>query len=46
MIRHLKGRIFELEEMAVAKQGLDKYVSVAVGMHITIEELLGTVFFM
>jgi hypothetical protein len=36
----------EPEEMAVARQWLDKHVSAATDMHATIEELLETMFSM
>jgi hypothetical protein len=38
--------MIELEEMAVVKQGRDKHISITMGVHITIEELLGALFIM
>jgi hypothetical protein len=37
-------RIMELEEMEIARERYNKYISLAMDIHATIEELLETVF--
>jgi hypothetical protein len=43
---HLKGRIMELEETAVARQLLYRHMSMAMDTHTTMEALLEAVFSM